>query len=201
MELTQPVDWINKSFIGYVMNTEFSAENLHDLSRLTTGIQSKFGESVFITPPYALHITLLDWIAPLVDYDGRDKDKLFADIQSSYDNAVAEILSSVKPFYVSFDEIKVSPSAIYTVGHDNGEFRRIREQFINNVELLPNTKLPPQIIHSSLGRFTKSIRLVEVEAYISTLSIDLKQRVTNYRLLRTTKEPNLEFETLKYYNL
>lgn len=172
MELTQPVNWIGKSFIGYVMNTEFSGENAQGLVELMQEIEATFGGAVFCMPKASLHITLLDWIAPLVDYDGQDKDNLFKEIQPSYDKAITEALSVTSPIEVHFDEIKTSPSTIYIVGHDNGEFQRVREQFMEKVELLPGTKLPPTIIHSSLARFTKPVEISAVNSFLASKNLN-----------------------------
>ena len=201
MELTQAVDWLNKSFVSYVMNTEFSDDNANVLTELIDQVRGQYGNAVFCPPRSALHVTLLDWIAPLVDYDGGNKDELFANIQPSYDKAMSEILASVNPVTVRFDTVKVSPSTIYVVGHDNGEFQKIREQFLEIIELLPNTKLPPNIIHSSLARFTQPIELSKVSAFIAKQQLDVTQEITNFRLIRGTKEPNVEFEILKRYEL
>lgn len=201
MEFTQPVDWINKSFVGYAMNTEFSSDNIQSVVECMQEIKTTFDGAVFCTPKASLHVTLLDWIAPLVTYGGLDKDKFFGEVQPSYDKAITEILSSVAPIDVHFDEIKTSPSTIYIVGHDNGEFQKIREQFMERVELLPGTKLPPTIIHSSLARFTKPIELSAVNSFLASKTLHITQTVTDFRLTRATREPMLEFETLKRYRL
>jgi len=201
MELTQPVEWINKPVIGYAVNTEFSDDNARVLMELINKISATFTDAVFCPPRSALHITLLDWITPLVNYDGRDKNVLFAAVQPSYDKALSDILASTRPITVTFDGIKVSPSTIYITGHDTGEFQKIRDQFVSSVELLPNTKLPPAIIHSSLARFTKPIELSSANAFAANQQLDITQKVTNFRLIRTTREPNLNFETLKRYEL
>lgn len=201
MDLTQPVDWVNEPFIGYVMNAEFSDDNAKILMELIDLIKVMFSDAVFCPPRSALHITLLDWIAPLIDYDGQDKDALFADIKPSYDKAMSEILATINPITVRFDTVKVSPSTIYVVGHDNGEFQQIRKQFVDKVDLLPNTKLPPQIIHSSIARFTRPIELSLVDTFIANQQLDITQVISNFRLIHTTREPNLEFNTLKRYEL
>jgi hypothetical protein len=201
MELSQPADWVNKPFEGYMVSTEFSDENARILSELAQEVQTALEEAVFCMPRTSLHITLLDWIAPLVDYGGQDKEKLFAQIRLGYDKAMSEILSSIKPITIRFDELRVSPSTIFIVGHDNGEFQKIREQFLEKVELLPGTKQPPQIIHSSLARFTKPIDLGLVNSFLAKKALDITQTVTNFRLIHTTKEPMLEFEVLKRYEL
>lgn len=201
MELSQVIDWVGKPLTGYVVNTGFSDENTETLGKLIDEIQMTFGESVFCMPKPSLHITLLDWIAPLVDYDGQDKDELFSRIKPEYDKAMEEVLADTGPITVRFDELRVTPTTILIVGHDNGQIQNIRDQFLEKVELLPGTKPPPQIIHSSLARFTEPIDLNPVRSFIASQTLDITQQITSFRLVRTVKEPMLEYETFKRYKL
>jgi hypothetical protein len=201
MELAQPVDWIKKPCVGYMMNAEFSDENAAQLEKLMDDLAREFGDGVFCMPRTSLHITLLDWIAPLIDYEDKDKDVLYKKIRSQYDKAMADILNTVGPITVTFNEIEVFPNTVIILGQDDGTFRYIREQFLERVELLPGTKLPPQIIHSSLARFTKPLELDKVRAFLAGKIVDITQEMTTFRLVRSAREPLLEFETLKRYKL
>lgn len=201
MEYTQPVDWIEKPFVGYVMNAELSDQNAQVLNSLTQSLRDEFGDALYCMTRPSLHITLLDWIAPLVDYDGRDKAELFAQIQPSYDRAMTDIMAGVGPISVHFDTIRVAPSTIFAMGHDDGQFQHIRDEFVQKVDLLPGTKMPPQIIHSSLIRFTEAIELEPIAEYIKAQKIDFVQDVTSFRLVHTRQEPMLDFEVLKRYEL
>jgi hypothetical protein len=107
----------------------------------------------------------------------------------------------MKPITIHFTQLRVSPGTIFIVGNDNGEFQKIRDTFVKNVTLLPNTKLPPQIVHSSLIRFTRAIDLDAVESFVAHKNIDIAQEVTEFRLVNTRKEPLLEFDVLKKYSL
>lgn len=201
MTQTQVVEWVRQPFEGYIMNTAFSPVNAAQLMQLIRAIEAEFGDGVFCMPEASLHITLLDWIAPLVDYDGQDKRQLFEHIRGDYDKALIEIFDDEEPFTVTFDTIQVAPSTIFITGHDNGQYERIRAKFLDKVELLPNTKRPPGIIHSSLARFTKEIDLDQVAAFIAKQKIAFEQPIVNFRLIHTSREPMLEFEVLKTYEL
>lgn len=199
MEFTEPAYWVNKPFTGYVMNAEFSEDKKQEIAKLVHDIQNTFKGAVLGMPQSAMHITLLDWIAPLEDYGGQDKDELFTQIQPSYDRAITEALSSFKQIRVHFNELRVSPSTIFLVGHDDGQFQNIRDRFLEKVELLPGTKLPPAIIHSSLARFTKQIDLNKARTFCTNKLVDITQEVSSFRLVHTTREPMLEFKVLKRY--
>lgn len=201
MVLTEPADWVGQQAEGYVVNAAFSAENRRAICKLINDIGATYQGAVFVMPKESLHITLLDWIAPLVSYQGKNKAQLFAGVQSQYDKILTSITANTKPIAVHFNEIRVSPSTIFIVGSDKGEFQAIRQQFVNKVELLPGTKPPPDIIHCSLARFTKPIDLNQVEEYISRQSIDISQIIDGFRLVHSTREPQLEFRELKYYKL
>jgi 2'-5' RNA ligase len=202
MEFSQSADWVGKPYEGYVVNAEFSDENKAQLQQLIQEMQQILGNAAHCMPPESLHITLLDWIAPLVDYDGADKAGLFEQIKPEYDAAMSEAIASVgQPIEIHFDELRVSPSTIFITGRDNGEFQKIRDEFVERIQLLPDTKRPPQIVHSSLARFTDRISLDGINAFIARHNLDMTQRVDDFRLVHTMREPMLEFEILKRYHL
>lgn len=201
MNRTQPVDWINQPKIGYMVNTEFSEVNKAKLLEVIQEIDLGYQSDIFCTPPDSLHITLLDWVAPLVDYDGQDKDRLYESVFEVYDQAMSEVTSSSGPIEVKFDEIRVSPSTIFITGRDDGSFQRIRSQFLKKVELLPGTKLPPDIIHSSLARFTAAIDLGEVSSFIASRTIDFTEVASGFRLVRSSIEPLIDYRVIKRYEL
>ena len=198
---TKPVDWIGESHEGYMVNTIFSEENVSRLGKLAEVFKNNFPDEIYLTPPASLHITLLDWIAPLVEYDGRDKAKLYAQVKDTYHHAMQAALLGIGAIKVHFMELCVSPSTIYVRGYDDGQFQAIRDAFLDRVELLPGTKLPPTIIHSSLGRFTREMPIRKIEKITETLDVDFMQTVESFRLVHSWREPLLEFEELRVYPL
>ncbi len=191
---------VQQHVTGYMLNVGFSPEN----ERIITGIQKEmveqFGDVLWLTPPDALHITLLDWIAPLVDY-GKDKDQLFEQIYADYDKVITDALKDEFVFDVKFGKIMAGAAAVFMVGYDNGGFERIRKKYLDNATLLPNTKLPPQIIHSTLGRFVKETDLQPIGDYVESLPVTFDQKVEKFRLVKETIDPMLEFEVIKEYPL
>lgn len=198
---TEPVEWLQKPFEGYVLNAVFSDDNSRIITTLTQEIEREYGKKVFVMPKNSLHITLMDWVAPLVDYGEPDKEELFNSIRTEYDDALSKILSTMPPITVRFTEIKVYPTTIILQGHDDGQFQVIRNRFLDAVRLLPNTKKPPTIIHSSIARFKSAMPLETVETLIASKRIDIVQEVDAFRLVHTSQEPMLQFEILKEYLL
>jgi hypothetical protein len=157
-----------------------------------------FKDAIFKPALPALHITLFDWVAPLIDF-GQDKHRMFEQLQPAYDQALEAILAAEKPITVVFDQLKASPNTIYIEGRDDGTFKRIRDRFIEMVELPEGAKQPPAIVHSSLARFVKPIDLEEARTFLATKQISFTEEVRNFRLLHAVNEPPLHLEVLKNY--
>ena len=84
MELTtNSSDYLGKSAVGYMINTLLSESSQNEIKKLQEKFVTEFGDLVWTTPLDALHITLLDLLAPLVDYD-NDKNTLFENLGSQY---------------------------------------------------------------------------------------------------------------------
>ncbi len=191
---------IGQSVIGYMLNAPFSQENQIAIAEVQNQLSERFGDSLWCTPPETLHITLFDWLAPLVEYQ-QDKDALFKEIYESYNTVVERALGHIGPIKVQFYIIQVGPSAVFIKGSDNGQFERIRAYFLDNVTLLPHTKLPPTIIHSTIARFKAEVVLEPVQTFLSDVSIEINQTIPSFRLVRETIDPMLAFEVVKEYPL
>ena len=186
--------------VGYVINSEFSEASKQKIQQLQNALVQRFGDALLIPEPDTLHITLMDWLAPLVDYS-KDKDELYEEIKGSYDSAVTADLEGVAPINVHFNAITAGPEAIFITGTDNGEYQNIRNGFLERVELLPNTKKPPQIIHATVARFSAEIDLAGVQDLVSQLNVDFVQTIDTFRLLRTTDTRMQAKYILKLYQL
>jgi hypothetical protein len=199
MRISEPVEWLHKPCIGYAVNAGMSVEGQATLAPLLGELEETFGDKVYNMPLSRLHVTLLDWIAPLVDYNGENKDTLFNNLRTSYDAAMAQAIGERLPITVRFSEICVSPSTIYIRGYDDGTFDRIRHDFVSQVELLPGTKRPPSIIHSSLARFTGEVELNAVEEFLNEKTINFDEKVSEFRLIKSEREPMSDYKVLKSY--
>lgn len=186
--------------IGYMLNTLPDETNRKKVAELQAMFTAKFGDVIWNTPPETLHITLMDWLAPLVEYP-EDKDLLFERLFASYDAAFTEVLKVHRPIRVRFDMLKVTPNAIILIGHDMGEFQSIREGFLRKIELLPKTKQPPAIIHTTIARFRKEQDLQPIIEFVNGLGVSFEHVVTHFRLVREVIVPQLEYEFIKEYPL
>lgn len=202
MELTTKQESIEKPALGYMINTFLSNSSSAGISDLQNAISVEYPEMIWIPPKETLHITLMDWLAPLVEYS-KDKDKLFEEIFPQYNAILEEILKNLEPININFSEFIVSASAIAIKGDNQGTeiFNQIREQFLSKVDLLPNTKRPPNIVHTTIARFIGSVALEDASNFLGKLSPSIDERVTGFQLVRETKVPMIEYSTLRHYSL
>ena len=191
---------IKQSVVGYMVNTPLSLDNQKLVLELQQQIINHFAEPIWCAPKESLHITVLDWIAPLVDY-GQDKTELLESVYQDYDRFMEESIARQPVININFDTISISRAAIYITGHDDGQFAQIRQAFLDKATLIEGTKMPPTIIHSTIARFTKEIELEPMADFIKGLSVDFRQVVSSFRLVKEVLDPMLEFKTIKEYQL
>ena len=191
---------INKHVNGYMINTVPDTANSQKVAEFQEKLTAQFGDDLWLTPPETLHVTLMDWLAPLVDY-GEDKKVLFKGLFPEYDKVFTNILRKQPPITVHFDTLKVTPGAIILVGYDDGSFQHIRNQFTGRIELLPNTKLPPTIIHSTIARYTTEQDLQPIIDFVTSQNLTFDHVVTHFRLAQEQIVPMLNYNLLKEYPL
>lgn len=199
---SDPVDWVGAERLGFVINAVFSADNTSTIMSWLEGLIEIAPEGIYPMKADSLHITVLDWVAPLFDYDGVDKRELYEELYPSYDEAFRRITGGIEQFNVHFTEIRVTPGAVILVGQDAGQFQSIRRQFMDSVTRPEGGKQPPTIVHSSLVRFTPpEVELSPIQAYTASHPIDLMQPVSEFRLVETRREPMQDFSVIDTYNL
>lgn len=200
MALTETSQYKNRKVSGYMLNAGLNSENQQIIANINAEIKNKFGHIILEQPGSALHITLMDWVAPLVQYE-ETWDALFERMFPVYDENLSELTSKIGAFTVVFDTIEVSPAAIFIQGHDNGEFDSIRNGFTDKIALLPGTKQPPKIIHCTIARFDAKVDIAPIEEFVNTLSLNFMQPIESFRLVHETEMPMLSYEVLKSYPL
>jgi len=185
-----------------MVNTLLSKSSQESIKKLQDVFTKQFPEAVWTTPADTLHITLFDWLAPLVNY-GNDKDVLFDEIYREYGGVLSDILNKINPVNLTFSKIIISPSAVAIVADDKSTeiFNKIRQDFLAQIKLLPNTKQPPNIVHSTIVRFVDEIDLGDVRQLANSLDFSFNETVDNFQLVRETKLPMLEYSVVNRYLL
>lgn len=189
---------IGRAVTGYMVNAIFDHASKQIIADVQDALGKEFGDSIWLTPIDSLHITLLDWIAPLVDY-GEDKSKLFRDHFDQYDAALQTSLLDIKPIFLQFDTVKATPGAVIIAASDNTVLDSIRQHTIDQVTLLEGTKQPPKITHSTIARYNKSFPLEQIICFLEDYSINFTYNVDHFRLIREDIAPQLQYEVLKEY--
>jgi hypothetical protein len=191
---------IGRRATGYVVNTGLNLTLQHKVGLLQNQLSEAFPGVFWLPAGDKLHVTLMDWLAPLVNY-GADKDELFGEICDRYIKELASILSNQRPIRLTFDEIVASPGAIFIKASDDGSYSRIRSIFTDQIELIEGTKQPPQIIHASIARFHKAVDLQKVIDLVNTMKLDEMQVVEDFRLVRESVAPMLEYRVVSDFKL
>ncbi|MBL8159557.1 hypothetical protein JNJ66_03810 [Candidatus Saccharibacteria bacterium] len=201
-EQSTPVTWIGQEHLGYVIQTTFSDENTQLILAWLEGLRQATGDNLYFMGADQLHITVLDWVAPLFDYGGINKQELYESLKDEYAAAFRAITDSVRPFEVHFNELRVMPNTIILTGQDGGQFQSVRTQFMERVALPEGAKQPPTIIHSSLTRFIgEPVALAPYQEYVAAHPLELTQRIEDFRLVKTGREPMLTYEVIEQFQL
>ncbi|MGY1636890.1 hypothetical protein ACI78V_09575 [Geodermatophilus sp. SYSU D00742] len=198
--LSRPNHDLFRQVEGYMVNTGLSDRALGEIRRVQRLLSEVAPGLLWMTPPEALHITLLDWIAPLVPYDER-RSELFARVRPQFDGCLRPLLESCPPIDVRFQQVVVGTDAIILRGTDDGTFGRIREDFVTGVMLHPQTKRPPRIVHTSIARYREVREIDELSAKADSIPLDLTERITSFRLVRENRIPMIDFDLLGTYQL
>ena len=171
MITTQATNNIGMPDNAFALVSLLSESAKHQVSQLLNELSKELGGSVWVMPNNALHVTLCE-IIQAKDYS-EDKQELYDRHSSEYENITYEILTTFKPIDVTFDTIEVSPQAIIIKGTDDGSFEKIRKELVDRLPLPSETKMPPNIIHCSIGRFTKKVPLNQVETIVGRHTINI----------------------------
>jgi hypothetical protein len=195
-------DYLNKTALGYMVNTFLSSSSRQEIEKLQNKFATEFPDIIWSTPPETLHVTLMDWLAPLVDYTA-DKDVLFDDLFPVYDEALSRILKEGAPIHLVFNRLIVSPSAIAIVADENSTkiINDIRQHFLSEIKLLPNTKQPPNIVHCTIARFTGEVAVDDIGGIAESLAFLFDEVVDCFQLIRETQVPMKKYSIIKRYPL
>lgn len=196
---TEIQDTLGKSRDAYCLLALLSDDTKYKLKKLIKSLKQDLGETAWMMPEEALHITLCE-IIQSKDYE-QDKGILYSEHSFEYENIPTTILKDYKPISVSFNTIEASPQAIIIRGGDNGSFESIRKQLVERLPLPKETKLPPAIIHSTIARFRKEVNVEDVRRIVEKYSINIEEIVREFQLIHLHVTPLLNYDTIHTYRL
>lgn len=198
--LSRPNSDLCRTVVGYMVNAALSEAARTEVARLQVELAESAPGALWLASPGSLHVTLLDWIAPLATYD-VDRAVLFRELFEDYDRCLTRVLAAEPPIDLVFDRIEVSRDAIILRAAGDVSFGRIREAFLAGVELLPQTKRPPRIVHTTIARYLTPVPIGGIEAKAAGIPCEIRERIEVFRLVRETRIPMLELDLLKPYPL
>ncbi|WP_199441484.1 2'-5' RNA ligase family protein [Umezawaea beigongshangensis] len=195
-----PDDTIGRDAVGYLVNAALSPAAQDAVRGLQALLDARLPGALWLAPAHSLHITLLDWIAPLVTYE-EDPHRLFERVFPECDRALAAVVAGRSPVEVRFDEVVVSERAIIVRGRDDGSFASIRKAFTAAVELPPGTKPAPRIVHATIARYREAVDLDDLARYAGGIGPGPAETVRSFRLVRENVLPMLAHDHLRDYPL
>jgi hypothetical protein len=196
---TVPADFIGEYGIGYVLAARPSPEMVHVVTPSLQGLQKNLPGVVWPMPAETLHSTVCE-IVESRPYP-FDKETWYADNQMACEMGIAKTLAGMEPFDVHFDTIEASANAVIVRGQDNGTYNELRARLLTHIDLAPGTKLPPPIIHYTIGRYLAKAELATAQNIVAQYGISHTETINSFSLLKTIVRPLLEYETLRIYPL
>jgi hypothetical protein len=199
MEMTQVATNIGDKDNACGVCALLSVDGRQEVKRLLEQLDERLGDTIWCMPTGSLHMTLCE-IMQAKPY-AEDKEALFNRNLDGYRTALDKAFSGIPPIKVVFDQIEVSPQAIIIRGSDDGTFNALRAQLVDSLPLPTETKRPPDIIHSSIARFTKAVDLSIVEAAVAELNMSFTELVTEFQLMHNGWPHMLNYELATRYPL
>lgn len=197
---TVPARYLNEPATGYIYAALLSKHAQSKITELLESMRQELPGIIWTMPADALHMTLCEVIQSRKSYS-EDKDTLFARRRDEYFDGAARALEGIPVFSVIFNQIEVSKDAIIIRTQDGTPFNEIRAKLLGNISLPAVTKRPPDIIHSSIARYQQAVNMETVQAVAANHHIDFTEEIAEFKLLRTTVPPLLEYEELASFAL
>lgn len=167
------------------------------VSNLLTKMCERLGDIIWPMPANALHITLCEIIQPKPYVE--DKAELMKNLP--HYEVVLEKILKISPIDIVFNTIEVSSHAIIIRGEDDGTFNRVRDQLAPALPLPAETKVPPDIVHSSIARYKKEADVDKVRATIADLTIGFTETVHEFQLIKESAPHLVNYSVAHRYPL
>lgn len=189
----------NKATTGYIIIAPLSEENRQILHQLQDKISSRFNRISFWFPrDDQLHITVAHIITPET-MGGEAANSLYRSISNQALAALQIAIPNPLTIEVEFNSVEAFPGVIIVKGQDNGSYSELRKAFVNNFPLPEGTRLPPNIIHSTIARFYDEVELDEVANFVEHLKVNFTQTTKDILVIRENKVFTQEYDVLKRF--
>jgi len=163
--------------------TLFSSNTLEKIVAIQRQLASLLGDTIWLTPHQALHVTLMEIICD-TEYKGPSRKEHFQHWYEMYNGAAQDTLARFSPVDLNFNELIASKGAIIIKTADSTPFNDIRAELLKNTVLPAQTKVPPDITHCSLGRYSKAVDLETVQEKVREIMVDINETVHEFKLMK-----------------
>lgn len=177
----------------------FSDQSLSQLTSIQDQLIESLGDAIWITPPKALHSTLIEIICDM-DYP-TSRNELFTTWYKQYNHKVDKKVADLPSFNITFSEIEVSARAVIVKSATSEAFNSIRSEILSKMELPTGTKQPPDITHCTLARFSRILSIEEVTKLTQNIPCDITEMISSLKLMKDLGPPSFEPKTIQVYNL
>jgi hypothetical protein len=175
------------------------SEPRQNITAAQNQVKALLGDVVWLTPPNALHSTLMEIICN-TKYEGLSRRAHFERWRERYSNAAREVLAQLPPFDITFDELHASVGAIILKAADTTMFNAIRGALLEHMTLHAQTKVPPDITHCSIARYNQEVSLESVCEQLKGIEVDISLNVDHFMLM-TDLGPDFHPSVIDTYRL
>jgi hypothetical protein len=177
-----------------------SPETVAVIGSIQRQLKGLFGDAIWLMQPRSLHITVMEIICN-TDYKGQVRRHLFEQWYKQYHTVVAEVLASCQPLKLHFSELVVSPGAIIVKTQSSEQLNAVRNALLARIALPDGTKVPPDITHCSIARYSQSIDLDKAQRAAQHISVDADEMVDQFKLMNNLVPPDFNPNCLETYSL
>lgn len=176
-----------------------SGEPRQKITAIQDQIKALLGDAIWLTPPNALHSTLMEIICD-TKYEDLPRREHFEEWRHHYNETVRKVLAQIPPFDITFNELHASTRAIILKASDTTAFNAIRASLLERITLPTQTKMPPDITHCSIARYNQEIDLDSVCEQIEAMQVDSTLHVDRFMLM-TDLGPDFHPSVVDTYGL
>jgi hypothetical protein len=158
-------------------------ESIDKIIQVQRQLKSLLGDAIWLTPPQALHMTLMEIICD-TEYEGMSREEHFRQWYERYNEAAKNAIARFSPIEVTFNRLHASSAAIIITAVDARPFNDIRADLLARTVLPAQTKSPPDIAHCTIARYHESVDLDTVRSLIKGISVEFDEYVSEFRLMK-----------------
>jgi len=184
--LTVPGDF-DRSEHGYIVIAPLSEQSKQVVYGIQEQLAQLFPSSSFWFPRGdQLHITFAHVLSPDSDYL-TDPEELAKALGPQAIEVLQYIIPNPLRLEVSFNAIEAHESTVIIKGHDDGGYDRLRKAYEESIELPPETRKPPTIIHSTIARFRDELDFDKLKAFVDGLTVSFTEVTTELHYIHEKK--------------